>query len=90
MDKFITSGWIHNRCHEVFRPIRNEAVELLVLEHVEMDNQQSISQVARASGVATVILILNVHPYKIMQVQELNESWSSISVLSGFQRKIDQ
>lgn len=78
VQKFVDTGSVCNVKHQPQKPIRNEAVEVAVLGHVEMDHSQSTRQLAEASGVSrsSIIRILKAykfHPYKIKLVQELNE-----------------
>lgn len=78
LNKFMETGSVGNKKHEPQRPIRNEAVEVAVLGHLQMDNTQSIRKVAEASGVSrsSVHRILKAHkfhPYKFKLVHELNE-----------------
>lgn len=76
--KFVDTGSVCNVKHQPQNPIRNEAVEVAVLGHVQLDHTQSTRQLAEASGVSrsSIIRILKAykfHPYKIKLVQELNE-----------------
>lgn len=76
--KFQTTGSIHNKKREANRPVRNEAIEVAVLGHVQMDNTQSIRKLSQASGVSatSVFRIMKMnkfHPFKIRLVQEINE-----------------
>ena len=52
MDKFVATGSLLNKKREVNRPVQNEAVEVAVLGHLQMDNTQSIKAVSQASGVS--------------------------------------
>jgi hypothetical protein len=78
IDKFVATGSLLNKKREVIGPVRNEAVEVAVLGHVQMDNKQSITTVSQASGVSrsSVHRILKkhkFHPFKMTLVQELHE-----------------
>lgn len=78
IDKFEAIGDVRNKKREVERPVRNEAVEVAVLGHLQMNNRQSIRQLSRASGVSStsvyrIVKSHKFHPYKIRLLHELNE-----------------
>lgn len=78
MQKFMETGSVENKKRQPERPIINEPVEVAVLGHVAMDNNQSLNQLSQASGVSTssvwrILKKHKFHPYKIKLVQELNE-----------------
>lgn len=81
MDKFKTSGSVHNRKHEVLCLLSEMNQFKLLFKDILVTNchpiQQSIRQVARASGVSTTsasrfLQALKLNPFKITLVQELN------------------
>lgn len=53
MQKFMETGSVANKKHQPERRIINEPVEIAVLGHVAMDNNQSLNKLSRASGVST-------------------------------------
>lgn len=78
MQKFMETGSVTNKKHQPERQIINEPIEVAVLGHVAMDNNQSLNQISHASGVSTssvwrILKKHNFHPYKVKLVQELNE-----------------
>lgn len=78
VQKFSDTGSVCNKKIQMQRVVRNEAVEVAVLGHVELDHTQSTRQLAEVSGVSrsSIIRILKAHkfhPYKTRLVQELNE-----------------
>lgn len=78
MQKFMETGSVANKKHQPERRIINEPVEIAVLGHVAMDNNQSLNKLSRASGVSTSSIWRikkkhKFHPYKIKLLQELNE-----------------
>lgn len=78
MQKFMETGSVGNRKHNPTRVVNDEAMEVAVLGAVTLEDQQSLSQLSRATGVSrsSVFRILHkhkFHPYKIKLVQELHE-----------------
>lgn len=78
MKKFRETGSVSNKKHHVERPMRNEAIQVAVLGHVQIDNNTSVRKSGREIGVSksTVHRILKeqkFHLYIIKLVHELNE-----------------
>lgn len=77
VDKFRISDFVHNRKHELFCMDRNEAFEVAVLVDLQIDNRQSLRNVAKVSGATSVFLIVKDHKFhffKIRAVLKLNEN----------------
>lgn len=78
MQKFRETGSVANKKHEPEQRQRNEAMQVAVLGHIEMDSTISTRQLAETSGISrtTIQRILKMnkyHPYKIQLIQELND-----------------
>lgn len=78
MNKFLESGSVLNKKHEREKPMRNEGVAVAVVGHAVMDNIQSLRQLETISGVSKssvhrILKEAKFHPYKMQNVQELNE-----------------
>lgn len=61
--------------NEIFGTVRNEAVEVVVVEHEQLDNQQYIRKLARASGLSATSIFKcdKFQFFKIKQIQEVNK-----------------
>ena len=80
---------MQNKNHEPEHLATNEAMQVAVLGHIEIDNTISIRQVVETSGVSrgSIHRILRknkYHPYKIHLVQELNEDNSNMKPIFYF------
>lgn len=76
--KFNETGSVGNRKHRPERPVRNEATEVAVLGHFEVNKRHSLRQASEELAVprSTIHSILKshkYHPYKFKLVHELNE-----------------
>lgn len=78
VQKFRETGSVENKKRQAVNPVRNEAIEVAVLGHVEAEHCVSTRKLSEISGVSRascqrILKAYKYHPYKLQLVQELNE-----------------